>query len=65
MSLQQALALFRRLGVNPESLSRDAFGAAFLQLAKRYHPDVNPSAAELMANLNSARGTILHSYWRT
>jgi curved DNA-binding protein CbpA len=64
MSLQAALSLFRRLGVNPESLSRDAFNAAFYQLARRYHPDVNPGAAELMANINNARRTILDSYRR-
>jgi curved DNA-binding protein CbpA len=50
--------------VNPESLSRDAFNAAFYQLARRYHPDVNPGAAELMANINNARRTILDSYRR-
>jgi DnaJ-class molecular chaperone len=47
--------------MNPESLSRDALSAAFYQLARRYYPDVNPGAAELMANIKSARRTILDS----
>jgi curved DNA-binding protein CbpA len=62
MTLQDALALFRRLGVNVESISRAEFNAAYMSLARRLHPDVNPSAHELMANLNQARSTILKSY---
>jgi DnaJ-class molecular chaperone len=62
MSLQDAFRLFRRLGVNVESISRAEFTAAYTRLAKRFHPDVNPGAHELMANLNQARSTILKSY---
>ncbi len=62
MALRQAFVLFRRLGVNVESMSRAEFSAAYIRLARRYHPDVNPSAHELMANINRARRTILESY---
>lgn len=62
MTLQEAFALFRRLGVNAESISRAEFGAAYLRLAKRYHQDANPNGQELMANINSARHIILGSY---
>jgi DnaJ-class molecular chaperone len=62
MTLQDALALFRRLGVNVESITRAEFNVAYVSLARRFHPDVNPSAHELMANLNQARSTILKSY---
>jgi hypothetical protein len=34
----------------------------FYFIDKRYHPDRNPSSAELMANINAARATILNSY---
>jgi curved DNA-binding protein CbpA len=62
MTLQESFALFRRLGVSVESISRAEFSAAFLRLAKRYHPDANPNGQELMANLNAARRTILESH---
>ncbi len=62
MALRQAFVLFRRLGVNVESMSRAEFSPAYIRLARRYHPDVNPSAHELMANINRARRTILESY---
>ena len=62
MTLQDALMLFRRLGVNVDTISRGEFNAAYMGLARRFHPDVNPSAHELMANLNQARSTILRSY---
>jgi DnaJ-class molecular chaperone len=62
MVLQDALLLFRRLGVNVEAISRAEFNAAYMALVRRFHPDVNPSAHELMANLNRARSTILRSY---
>ena len=64
MTLQDAFGLFRRLGVNVESLSRAGaeFNTAYMGLARRFHPDVNPGANELMANLNRARSTILNSY---
>jgi curved DNA-binding protein CbpA len=62
MVLQDALLLFRRLGVNVETISRAEFNAAYMDLVRRFHPDVNPGAHELMANLNHARSTILNSY---
>jgi len=62
MTLQDAFRLFRRLGVNVESLSRADFNTAYMGLARRFHPDVNPGANELMANLNRARSTVLNSY---
>ena len=61
MTLQEAFALFRRLGVDVAPMSRKEFSAAYFSLARRYHPDVNPRAAELMANINSAKTTILQS----
>ena len=39
MSLQDAFTLFRRLGVNAETISRAEFNAAYIGLARRYHPD--------------------------
>jgi DnaJ-class molecular chaperone len=62
MTLQEAFALFRRLGVDVASIPRAEFKAAHFHLARRYHPDMNPSAHELMANINGARHTILKSY---
>ena len=62
MSLAEAFALFRRLGVNVETLNQRDFSISYFALAKRYHPDRNPRGAELMANINAARTTILNSY---
>jgi curved DNA-binding protein CbpA len=62
MSLADALALFRRLGVNVETMSQGDFSIIYFNLAKRYHPDRNPRGTELMANINAARATILNSY---
>ena len=62
MSFAEALALFRRLGVNVETMSQGDFSISYFALAKRYHPDRNPRGAELMANINVARATILNSY---
>ena len=61
MTLQDALMLFRRLGVDPQALSPSEFSAAYYRLARRYHPDVNPNTPELMANINAARSLILRS----
>jgi curved DNA-binding protein CbpA len=61
MTLQNAFALFRHLGVNVESMTRVEFRAAYIRLARRYHPDVNPSARELMTNMNQARQMIIQS----
>ena len=62
LSLAEALALFRRLGVNVEIMTRDDFRVSYFVLAKRYHPDRNPRNAQLMANINAARAVILKSY---
>jgi curved DNA-binding protein CbpA len=62
MHLADAVALFRRLGIDVSSLSRGEFRTSYRALAKRYHPDRNPEAAELMANINAARAAILRSY---
>jgi curved DNA-binding protein CbpA len=62
LSLAEALALFRRLGVNVEIMTRDDFRVSYFALAKRYHPDRNPRNAQLMANINAARAVILESY---
>jgi curved DNA-binding protein CbpA len=62
MSLAEAFVLFRRLGVNVETMSQRDFSISYFALAKRYHPDRNPSGAELMANINAARAAILKSY---
>jgi curved DNA-binding protein CbpA len=62
LSLAEALALFRRLGVNVEIMTRDDFKVSYFALAKRYHPDRNPRNAQLMANINAARAVILESY---
>jgi hypothetical protein len=62
MTLQEALSLFRRLGVDPQGLSRPEFSAAYYRLASRYHPDRNPNTEDLMANINAARSTILQTY---
>jgi curved DNA-binding protein CbpA len=61
MSLAEALALFRRLGINVETMSQSDFSISYFALAKRYHPDCNPRGAELMANINAARSAILNS----
>jgi len=62
LPLAEALALFRRLGVNVEFMTRDDFRNSYFALAKRYHPDRNPRNAELMANINAARAVILKSH---
>jgi CBS domain-containing protein len=62
MTFADALALFRRLGVNVETMSQRDFSISYFALAKRYHPDRNPKDADLMANINAARAAILNSY---
>jgi curved DNA-binding protein CbpA len=62
MSLAEALSLFRRLGVNVDTMNRGDFRFSYFALAKRYHPDRNPHGAELMASINAARTAILVSY---
>jgi DnaJ-class molecular chaperone len=58
--LDDAFALFKRLGIDVRSISAREFTAAYFVLAKRYHPDRgNQATHELMANINAARTTIL------
>jgi hypothetical protein len=58
--LEDALALFKRLGIDVRSISAREFTSAYFALAKRYHPDRgNQQTQELMANINAARTTIL------
>ena len=60
MLIDEALALFQRLGVDVRSISNKEFTAAYFALAKRYHPDLsNQKTHELMANINAARTVIL------
>ena len=62
MSLAEAFALFRRLGVNVETMNPRDLSISYFALAKRYHPDRNPHGADLMAHINAARAAILNSY---
>ena len=63
MLLDDAFALFQRLGVDARSISRKEFTAAYFVLAKRYHPDRgNQNTHELMANINAARTIISKCY---
>jgi len=62
LPLQHAIMLFRRLGVDAESMSANDFTRSYFSLAKRYHPDRNPVSHELMANIKSARTAILRYY---
>ena len=58
--LEDAFALFKRLGVDVQSISAREFTAAYFVLAKRYHPDLgNQQTQDLMANINAARTEIL------
>jgi DnaJ-class molecular chaperone len=61
--LTDALTLFKRLGVDVESLSGREFSLAYYRLAKRFHPDQgNDAGHDLMANINAARTTILKAH---
>src|SRR5215472_9440854 len=42
MPLADALALFRRLGIDVETTNRRDFSISYFALAKRYHPDRHP-----------------------
>lgn len=64
MPLSEAIALFRRLGVNVEAMNSSDFRLCYLALVRRYHPDYGPRYHELMVNINAARTTILQSYRR-
>ena len=46
MTLEEALLLFRRLGIDPGSISDKEFSAPYYRLAKRYHPGLNPRTAD-------------------
>lgn len=60
MPLEDALTLFKRLGVDVPSLTASEFTVAYFALARRYHPDCgNQQTHELMANINAARTAIL------
>jgi len=59
VDLDDAIVLFRKLGIDARSLSGTDFKLAYYRLARRYHPDVNRAGHELMANLNAARAAIL------
>ena len=63
MLLDDAFALFKRLGIDVQSITAKEFTIAYFVLAKRYHPDRgNQASHELMANINAARTTILRCY---
>jgi curved DNA-binding protein CbpA len=65
MGLEDACLLFRRLGIDALSLAPKEFEAAYLDLARRYHPDIgNQPTHELMANINAARAAILEGFRR-
>jgi DnaJ-class molecular chaperone len=60
---EDALALFKRLGVDVRSISTREFTAAYFALAKRYHPDCGDQKThDLMANINAARTAILRRH---
>jgi DnaJ-class molecular chaperone len=60
VDLTDALLLFRRLGVDVQSLSPPEFAVAYRRLAKRYHPDRGNRGSDelIMANINAARTVI-------
>jgi hypothetical protein len=61
--LDDAFALFKRLGIDAQSITAKEFTIAYFVLAKRYHPDRgNQASHELMANINAARSTIMKCY---
>ena len=63
MTLHDAFRLFSRLGIDVPHLTRAEFAAAYIALAKRYHPNGGTFAdEELMKNINAARTTILRSF---
>ena len=43
MSLAEAFALFRRLGVNVETMNQRDFSISYFALAKRYIPIATPA----------------------
>jgi DnaJ-class molecular chaperone len=58
--LEDAITLFRKLGIDVRSIPVKDFTEAYHRLAWRYHPDRgNRNSHELMANINAARTVIL------
>ena len=65
LSPEDALTLFRRLGVDVQSISRQEFFTEYCRLAWRYHPDVGSQPSnDLMAHINAARAAILATHYR-
>jgi DnaJ-class molecular chaperone len=65
MTLQDSFRLFSRLGIDVLALSHREFARAYIELAKRYHPDVGDLRDhDLMANINAARTNVLQVYRR-
>ena len=63
LHLEDAILLFRRLGVDVQSLPPHEFTRAYFRLARRYHPDQgNRNSHELMAHINAARTAILKAH---
>jgi hypothetical protein len=66
LTLEDAFLLFRRLGIDVQSLSVREFTTAYIDLARRYHPDIgNRNTHGLMANINAARTVIQQAYRRS
>lgn len=60
MLLDDAMTLFKRLGVDVRAISAKEFTTSYFALAKRYHPDRgDQKTQELMASINAARAAIL------
>ena len=60
LHLEDAIMLFRKLGIDVRSIPVKDFTVAYHRLAWRYHPDQgNRNSHELMANINAARTVIL------
>ena len=63
MTLHDAFRLFSGLGVDVPALTGREFHAAYIVLARRYHPNGgNSPNEELMKNINAARTTVQHSF---
>jgi hypothetical protein len=60
MPLEDALAVFNKLGYDVSTLSRQEFRAAYYGLARKYQ--ANLSAQDLMATINAAKASIMGLY---
>ncbi|HXQ49457.1 MAG TPA: hypothetical protein VN802_00055 [Stellaceae bacterium] len=60
MPLEDAVAVFRRLGFDVNAMSRTEFRAAYYGLARKYQS--NASAQSLMATINAAKASIMGLY---